>query len=496
MFTRSAAKKPPVPQANSAQPTGITQTDKTAGSAIERAAPYGFDIGSIPILSPGGRGHLGNGAPLETTLRADMEAHFRRGLGAVRVHTDARAAEAARNAEARAYTVGNDIVFGAGEYAPATPAGRMLLAHELAHTVQQRGGSPAAQAERQDASLEHSADAAALRVAGGVPVGSLPSADLQIARKPAKEETEAEKLARHRFKRPPTKSPRKKTAPGNTKPAVDPAKERAAAVAEAEALVARTSDEDDDTPSKKAPPQPPWAHKYPYQDLAEASSDTGKTPAPAPQDPRVRRAQEKFRKNHKKHSPGNLYNIDRALARVTQNNPDLLIAYYEYYADHGLTDEIDNKKRTGETSSGDTDINEDVLALQSNFPTDDPISLLGGTLVHEFSHTPQGGKKDPVNQAPDEAKAYGIEWFFADRMGDKQRAAVIDGLWRSPIDTSMGTEKIFNASRDTMSDLYKVIDKGGPEAAEARQMSVEFISKNKDDYGPKLKAFIEHRRSP
>ena len=60
-------------------------------------------------------------------------------LGGVRIHTDARAVESARAMNALAYTVGRDIVFGAGQYAPATEAGRRLIAHELTHVLQQRG---------------------------------------------------------------------------------------------------------------------------------------------------------------------------------------------------------------------------------------------------------------------------------------------------------------------------------------------------------------------
>jgi hypothetical protein len=62
-------------------------------------------------------------------------------LGSVRVHTDGRAAASAEALDARAYTVGDQIVFGAQQYAPGTSAGRHLLAHELAHVVQQRGGA-------------------------------------------------------------------------------------------------------------------------------------------------------------------------------------------------------------------------------------------------------------------------------------------------------------------------------------------------------------------
>jgi len=61
-------------------------------------------------------------------------------LSQVRVHADARAAESARAVNARAYTVGRDIVFGSGQYAPASAQGQRLLAHELVHLIQQTGG--------------------------------------------------------------------------------------------------------------------------------------------------------------------------------------------------------------------------------------------------------------------------------------------------------------------------------------------------------------------
>ena len=64
-------------------------------------------------------------------------------LGHVRVHTDATAAESARQLNAYAYTIGHHVVFAAGEYAPHTGAGRNLLAHELSHVVQQTAASPA-----------------------------------------------------------------------------------------------------------------------------------------------------------------------------------------------------------------------------------------------------------------------------------------------------------------------------------------------------------------
>jgi len=82
---------------------------------------------------------LGAGHPLDGATRAFYETRFGQGFGHVRLHTDWRAAASAQSINARAYTVGRDIVFGAGEYAPQTAGGRRLLAHELTHVLQQTG---------------------------------------------------------------------------------------------------------------------------------------------------------------------------------------------------------------------------------------------------------------------------------------------------------------------------------------------------------------------
>jgi hypothetical protein len=79
------------------------------------------------------------GQPLDTATRAFMEPRFGYNFSQVRVHTDDLAAESARAVNAHAYTVGQNVVFAAGHYAPATAAGRRLMAHELAHVVQQNG---------------------------------------------------------------------------------------------------------------------------------------------------------------------------------------------------------------------------------------------------------------------------------------------------------------------------------------------------------------------
>jgi hypothetical protein len=83
------------------------------------------------------------GQLLDAASRAYFEPRFGQDLSRVRVHDDPAAALSARTVNANAYTVGNDVVFDRGRYAPATPEGRRLLSHELAHVVHQQKGAPA-----------------------------------------------------------------------------------------------------------------------------------------------------------------------------------------------------------------------------------------------------------------------------------------------------------------------------------------------------------------
>jgi hypothetical protein len=93
------------------------------------------------------------GQPLDAATRALMEPRFGHDFGEVRVHTGPTAAASARAVRAQAYTVGQQIVFGTGRFAPQTPAGQRLLAHELTHVVQLSGGNrapvPAPSVQRQ-----------------------------------------------------------------------------------------------------------------------------------------------------------------------------------------------------------------------------------------------------------------------------------------------------------------------------------------------------------
>jgi hypothetical protein len=106
-----------------------------------------------------------SGRPLDRSLRSDMEGRFGTSLSEVRVHTGAPAGDAARAMGARAFTTGQDVYFGRGAYEPDTPAGRNLLAHELTHTIQQRGAAQGPQRAVEivpaDDPLEQQADRAA-----------------------------------------------------------------------------------------------------------------------------------------------------------------------------------------------------------------------------------------------------------------------------------------------------------------------------------------------
>jgi hypothetical protein len=119
------------------------------------------------------------GRALDQPTRVSMEKAFGFDFGRVRVHTDSLAAESARSVAAEAYTVGSDVVFGAGRYAPASAEGRKLIAHELAHVVQQRASNDVAGPLRLGAARdehEREADRAIEGLAGRGAATELPAA--------------------------------------------------------------------------------------------------------------------------------------------------------------------------------------------------------------------------------------------------------------------------------------------------------------------------------
>lgn len=82
------------------------------------------------------------GQSLDSATRGFMESRFGHDFSRVRIHTDSQADKSAQSVNALAYTVGSDVVFRSGEYAPQTRTGRHLLAHELTHVIQQSSDAP------------------------------------------------------------------------------------------------------------------------------------------------------------------------------------------------------------------------------------------------------------------------------------------------------------------------------------------------------------------
>ena len=113
------------------------------------------------------------GRPLEAATRGFFEPRLGADLSGVRVHTGERAAASAASLGARAFAVGSEVVFGAGEYAPGTAAGQRLLAHELAHVVQDRAGPPVVRRLVR----EHNVTCRRTGLHGGVPGGVISGAD-------------------------------------------------------------------------------------------------------------------------------------------------------------------------------------------------------------------------------------------------------------------------------------------------------------------------------
>jgi hypothetical protein len=125
-----------------------------------------------------------SGEQLDSATRNLMESRFDHDFGDVRVHTDAKAGESAEALSARAYTVGTDIVFGAGEYAPETNEGQKRIAHELTHVIQHNksGNSPSLGLISPHDASEREAEGVADSVARGKAAPTIASAGPGIHR--------------------------------------------------------------------------------------------------------------------------------------------------------------------------------------------------------------------------------------------------------------------------------------------------------------------------
>jgi hypothetical protein len=124
-----------------------------AQRAIQRLAAGPVSLGVPAAPASVGVTLSAAGRPLEPALRSEMEQRFGHDFSRVRIHSDAAAARSARDVNAHAYTVGQNVVFGAGRFAPATQEGRRLIAHELTHVVQQSDSNGVTTLRRQGGAL-------------------------------------------------------------------------------------------------------------------------------------------------------------------------------------------------------------------------------------------------------------------------------------------------------------------------------------------------------
>jgi hypothetical protein len=161
---------------------------RSVNEALQRASlsPNGREMGSRDIPPVVHEVLRSSGQPLNPATRAFMEPRFGYDFSLVRVHSDAKAAESARAVGALAYTAGRDIVFGGRNFDTDSRRGRELIAHELAHVVQQ-GGQPPSQL--QNLVMTHPGDAtereahdAALAVVGGKPYPAPTHTGVALAR--------------------------------------------------------------------------------------------------------------------------------------------------------------------------------------------------------------------------------------------------------------------------------------------------------------------------
>jgi hypothetical protein len=167
----SRRKKKPQPKRRAETSRDPEESEADAMAAhVMRQSAAGDGAGHASASLHGGP----NGAPLDAGLRLDMESHFGRDFSHVRLHRDAGASRVADGMQAYAVTEGPDIYFARDGYAPHTPAGRAILAHELTHVVQQDvSGSSAApaslesEAARASAQVAHGRQADVTQAAGG-----------------------------------------------------------------------------------------------------------------------------------------------------------------------------------------------------------------------------------------------------------------------------------------------------------------------------------------
>jgi len=133
-----------------AVPSVAATSSATPASSMARSSPSSSASAAAPGISHQISQSLSGGAPLPDTVRGFMEPRFNASFGHVRIHTGEQAAQMSDGVSARAFTVGNHIYFGAGQYQPSSSQGKELIAHELTHVVQQGGGATAPKIQREE----------------------------------------------------------------------------------------------------------------------------------------------------------------------------------------------------------------------------------------------------------------------------------------------------------------------------------------------------------
>jgi hypothetical protein len=119
----------------------VSDNEDEEGVVQRKVTPQSAPITNTDLTVPDNfHDQLGSGNTLDPTTRSFFESRFNHDFSHVQVHTDSKAATLAQALNARAYTVGQDIIFGAGQYTAGTTDSKRLLAHELTHILQQEGG--------------------------------------------------------------------------------------------------------------------------------------------------------------------------------------------------------------------------------------------------------------------------------------------------------------------------------------------------------------------
>jgi hypothetical protein len=121
------------PKLKISQPNDIyeQEADRVAEQVTAGMAPAAASREKLPAVNDGVPG-------LDHSIRKPLESNFGHEFGSIRIHNDEQAHRSAQAIDALAYTIGSDIFFARNQYTPATQRGRMLLAHELTHVVQQQ----------------------------------------------------------------------------------------------------------------------------------------------------------------------------------------------------------------------------------------------------------------------------------------------------------------------------------------------------------------------